>query len=87
MPRLSDFMGGSIPPENNNFSGPLCKDPACFRGGPHFPREWGCRWNDHAIINKDGTVTIFKDEHDRPLRDPVTIPYRGGNPAIDPSWY
>lgn len=66
------FDGKSSPPELKDFSGPICNDPACYRGGPHFPREWGCRWSDFAIINKDGTVTRFKDQLGRPLLEPTT---------------
>lgn len=24
----------------------LCEDPSCYRGGPHFPGEYGCKCSD-----------------------------------------
>lgn len=24
---------------------PLCSDELCQRTGPHYPREYGCRWS------------------------------------------
>jgi hypothetical protein len=50
------FNGGAPPPEFKDFSGPLCEDPACYRSRPHFPREWGCRWSEVAIVGQDGAV-------------------------------
>lgn len=39
----------ALPPEELPFlerGTPLCHDPHCRRGGPHYPREFGCRWSD-----------------------------------------
>lgn len=74
-PKREPFRGGSVPPPLGDFKGPLCEDPACFRHRPHFPREWGCHWSDHAIINKNHTVTHLKDRAGRPLPEPITEPY------------
>lgn len=27
---------------------PLCGDPLCRRAGPHYPREFGCRWHENG---------------------------------------
>jgi hypothetical protein len=43
-----------------NWTGPICRDPQCFRQGPHFCREYGCRWSDVAIERRDGTTTVLQ---------------------------
>lgn len=65
---MSTFKGGSVP---GLMTYQVCADPACHRRGPHWVREYGCRWSDVAICNKDGTVTIFKDDHGRALPEIV----------------
>lgn len=54
MNRQEPFRGGGVPPESEDFSGPLCEDPACYRKRPHFPREYGCRWSNVCVYGKDG---------------------------------
>lgn len=66
------FKGNGVPPPLDGTSNTICEDPACFRERPHWVREWGCRWSNNAIVNKDGTVTHFKDRWGRPLPEPVT---------------
>lgn len=40
----------------------LCEDPLCARPGPHYPREYGCRWHEGGAV--DGItcqlVTLFR---------------------------
>lgn len=62
------FNGGSVPRRSLV---QVCADRACHRQENHWVGEYGCRWNDHAICNKDGTITIFK-ENGRDLPEIVT---------------
>ena len=42
-------LSGHIPPAHLPFlvaGTPLCSDPQCRRNGPHYPREFGCRWHE-----------------------------------------
>jgi len=39
-------------PRDMGFGGPLCMSPLCRREGPHYPREYGCRWSQVHIDGK-----------------------------------
>jgi hypothetical protein len=65
------FKGGSVPPPLEFGKSPMCEDPQCFRSRPHYPREYGCRWSDFAIVGRDSMVIIMKDEHGNVLPEPV----------------
>lgn len=73
------YVGVGYPPELKNFSGPLCDDPLCFRNRPHFPREWGCRWSERAILNPNQTVTWFTDMDGGKLPRPITKAHRNAS--------
>ena len=40
-------MMDEIPPSNVGkfFEGDLCREQDCPRSGPHYPGEYGCKWN------------------------------------------
>ncbi len=79
-----DLVGvGAIPPPDLPYfeSGtPLCSDPLCRRAGPHYPREFGCRWGkepsgpaglDQVIVGGESgpRARPFRLEWARSVRD------------------